>query len=118
MTTNVGDEAAGAQALDAAAVRELERRLREDREARASQLGELEQMIETTVPEQVEPADYTRMENLRQSLTEIDGALRRLEEGTYGLCEGCGKPIPAGRLELLPHVRCCVRCQGRIDNSR
>ncbi|MFF5264366.1 TraR/DksA family transcriptional regulator [Actinomadura viridis] len=112
-----GDGTAAKPALDGAAVRELRQRLREDRVKRASELAALEKVVEGTAPGQVEPADYTRMDNLRQSLTEIDGALRRLEEGTYGVCEGCGQAIPAGRLEILPHVRCCVRCQGRIDGG-
>ncbi|GLW67666.1 molecular chaperone DnaK [Actinomadura rubrobrunea] len=112
MTTNV-DDGAGARALDDAAAREVRRRLEEEQRSRAAQLAVLEKAVEQTPLEQVEASDYTRMDNLRHSLAEIDDALRRLEEGTYGRCEGCGQTIPAGRLEILPYVRYCVRCQGR-----
>lgn len=47
----------------------------------------------------------------RQNLEQITGALRRLAEGTYGDCERCTRPIPAERLEVVPHARFCVPCQ-------
>ena len=43
-------------------------------------------------------------------LGQIDEALRRLEEGTYGLCSQCGKPIADARLEALPYATECVAC--------
>ncbi|GAA4150982.1 TraR/DksA family transcriptional regulator [Actinomadura keratinilytica] len=113
MTTNVGDASSGTHALNDAAAREVRQRLEEERRTRAAQLTALEQAVERSPLEQVEASDYTRLENLRQSLVEIDDALRRLREGAYGRCEGCGQAIPAGRLEILPYARFCVRCQGR-----
>ncbi|MBC9819800.1 TraR/DksA C4-type zinc finger protein [Terrabacter sp. MAHUQ-38] len=41
-------------------------------------------------------------------LGEIEGALARLGDGTYGLCEVCGRPIPAGRLEARPTATRCI----------
>jgi DnaK suppressor protein len=41
-------------------------------------------------------------------LAEIEDAQRRIAEGTYGLCEVCGRPIPAGRLEARPTATTCV----------
>ncbi|MFE4413269.1 TraR/DksA family transcriptional regulator [Streptomyces sp. NPDC056821] len=46
----------------------------------------------------------------RDHLADLDRALERLEEGDYGRCEGCGKPIPTQRLEVRPAARTCVRC--------
>jgi DnaK suppressor protein len=43
-------------------------------------------------------------------LGEIDTALKRLEAGTYGTCEGCGSAIGAGRLEVRPVARTCIQC--------
>jgi RNA polymerase-binding transcription factor DksA len=37
-------------------------------------------------------------------------ALRRLDDGMYGICARCGDPIPFERLEAIPHARRCVRC--------
>jgi RNA polymerase-binding transcription factor DksA len=43
-------------------------------------------------------------------LAEIDAAVERLATGGYGVCEACGRPIAAGRLEVRPTARTCVRC--------
>jgi RNA polymerase-binding transcription factor DksA len=43
-----------------------------------------------------------------EHLAEIEAAQRRVEEGTYGLCEVCGRPIPTGRLEARPTATTCV----------
>ena len=42
---------------------------------------------------------------------EIDAALARVEAGTYGICESCGKPIPEARLEAVPEATLCVGCK-------
>jgi DnaK suppressor protein len=47
---------------------------------------------------------------VRLHLAEIDAALGRCEEGTYGICETCGAAIGAGRLEARPVARTCIRC--------
>jgi len=45
---------------------------------------------------------------LRDALDEVEAALKRLEDGTYGMCEVCGKPIGAARLEAMPAARLCI----------
>ena len=52
-------------------------------------------------------------EGAQQTLTEIDAALKRIEDGTYGTCEVCGKPISAERLAAIPWVRLCIDDQRR-----
>jgi RNA polymerase-binding protein DksA len=47
-------------------------------------------------------------ENSTRVLVEIDAALVRIDEGRYALCEGCGKPIGAERLEALPWATLCI----------
>ena len=47
----------------------------------------------------------------RASVEEIDQALAKIAAGTYGLCEGCGQPIPKARLKALPQARMCVNCK-------
>lgn len=47
-------------------------------------------------------------------LREIERAMERLSEGTYGICRGCGNPIPAGRLEARPFAEYCVPCAERL----
>lgn len=51
----------------------------------------------------------------RQELTCIDGALGRLKEGRYGLCEDCGAEISLQRLEVAPYAPCCIRCQEKRE---
>jgi DnaK suppressor protein len=48
--------------------------------------------------------------DLQDSLVDVDDALGRLAEGTYGLCERCGKPITEARLEAMPTARRCLDC--------
>ena len=52
----------------------------------------------------------TLIEQARTRLTEIDAATARVADGTYGTCEVCGAPIPAGRLEARPVARTCTTC--------
>ncbi|HLI14894.1 MAG TPA: TraR/DksA C4-type zinc finger protein [Acidimicrobiales bacterium] len=47
---------------------------------------------------------------LRGALEDVDAALARIENGTYGICERCGKPIDPARLEAMPTVRTCIEC--------
>ncbi|MEV6851051.1 TraR/DksA C4-type zinc finger protein [Actinoplanes sp. NPDC051411] len=46
----------------------------------------------------------------RQSIADTAAALRRMTEGTYGICNNCRRPIPLGRLRVLPHTRYCTQC--------
>ena len=46
----------------------------------------------------------------RQRITEVDDALHRIDEGTYGRCEQCGRPIAADRLAVRPFARRCIAC--------
>ncbi|WP_382303585.1 TraR/DksA family transcriptional regulator [Herbiconiux sp. UC225_62] len=47
-------------------------------------------------------------------LGETDAAFARVDAGTYGLCENCGRPIPPARLEARPAARLCVPCASRL----
>ncbi len=51
----------------------------------------------------------------RHELDEIEASRARLEAGTYGVCEGCGRPIPLARLRALPTARLCRPCQSREE---
>lgn len=49
---------------------------------------------------------------------EVIDALDRLERGSYGMCVGCGRPVPEGRLEARPEAARCVACQSKLDRQR
>jgi DnaK suppressor protein len=55
--------------------------------------------------------DYTLEENSEHVLADIDAALGRIEDGTYGICTNCGKQIPEERLEARPWATLCIDCQ-------
>ena len=55
--------------------------------------------------------DYTLEENAEHVLAEIDAALRRIDDGTYGTCTNCGHEIPAERLEARPWAMLCISCK-------
>jgi len=53
----------------------------------------------------------------QDALYEIDQALKRVELGTYGVCEMSGKPIPHARLEAIPFARFTVECQSQLEKQ-
>ncbi|MFC2011821.1 TraR/DksA family transcriptional regulator [Chloroflexota bacterium] len=50
---------------------------------------------------------------VRDNLTAVEHALQKFEEGTYGQCDSCGKPIAPERLEALPQASLCVDCKAK-----
>lgn len=53
------------------------------------------------------------VETLKSQLDAVDAALVRIEQGTYGTCASCGRPIPEARLEARPASIYCVDCKSR-----
>jgi RNA polymerase-binding protein DksA len=91
--------------------------LREDHPGRID--DEVEEMAGTSDNHLAETAtatldreiDYTLEENSGQVLSEIDGALRRIDAGTYGICTSCGREIPVERLDAYPWASLCIGCK-------
>ena len=54
-------------------------------------------------------------EGAQQTVDDIDATLRRIEEGSYGTCEVCGKPIGAERLSAIPWARLCIDDQRKNE---
>lgn len=59
-----------------------------------------------------------QLERSRVRLAELDSALERVEHGSYGQCETCGRPIDPERLEVLPAARQCIDCARRGSTRR
>lgn len=100
-------------------------------------LGELEQLKANAQPTEVrrEGSPFGKREEeatesfelekrlalekqIRDHLTEVEHALRKFEEGTYGLCDGCGQPIAPDRLEALPQASLCLNCKAKNVKGR
>jgi RNA polymerase-binding transcription factor DksA len=61
--------------------------------------------------------DLAILESIEAELTDVEHALRRLDDGTYGICEACGRPIDEERLEALPATRLCRDDQQRAEED-
>jgi RNA polymerase-binding protein DksA len=51
------------------------------------------------------------IDRLRTQLRDVERALKKIDQGTYGQCDNCGKEIPRERLEALPYTTLCVDCK-------
>ena len=61
--------------------------------------------------------DLSILEQVEAELADVEHALRRLEDGTYGICEACGQPIDEARLEALPAARFCLKDQAAAEQE-
>ena len=48
----------------------------------------------------------------------IDEALQRIKDGSYGKCQGCGRPISIDRLQAVPHARMCIECKSAEEEKK
>ncbi len=69
-----------------------------------------ERLVEVPGPDDIAMAVHRRHQNARD---DVLAALSRVGDGTYGLCETCGRPISQDRLEVMPHTRHCIDCAQR-----
>jgi RNA polymerase-binding protein DksA len=58
------------------------------------------------------------IENEEEEIRQIDEALERLANGTFGICESCEKPIPKSRLKIIPYARLCIECKRDEENGK
>ncbi len=84
--------------------------------------GETRQLVDTalddgdwSVVDLSEDISFKHMSTHRETLVKIDEALRKLNEGTYGICEDCGEEISEQRLKILPFAIYCTDCQERWE---
>lgn len=64
-----------------------------------------------------EETGLTLLEQQERLLMECNAALARIDAGTFGSCEECGRPIAPGRLEAIPYARWCVACARRMEGA-
>jgi DnaK suppressor protein len=62
--------------------------------------------------------DATIGEQVERRLKDVDRALQKIDEGTYGICDDTGEPIPRGRLEAVPEAIRTVEAQQRYERER
>jgi DnaK suppressor protein len=62
--------------------------------------------------------EFSIQNNIRDLIEQINRAISRIDQGTYGSCERCGRPIDAPRLKALPHALLCMDCKRREERAR
>jgi DnaK suppressor protein len=60
----------------------------------------------------------TVTDDLQSILAQVNAAIERMNEGTYGICQRCGKPINSERLEAFPYVAYCIECQSNLEREQ
>jgi RNA polymerase-binding transcription factor DksA len=64
-----------------------------------------------------EDVRLSRMESAGEEIEEIEAALGRIRQGTFGVCEECAKPLPTPRLRAIPYARLCLSCKEAEEAS-
>jgi DnaK suppressor protein len=83
-------------------------------EQRADCARKRELALAETATSLPDPVAMSRAARLALTIEEIDAALHRIAEGSYGRCQGCGVEIPTERLEFRPSAAGCVACQTSV----
>jgi DnaK suppressor protein len=72
---------------------------------------------EEAVDLQETDVEQALLDNERTLLAEVQQALARIENGTYGICSNCGQPIPEKRLEAIPWATLCLVCEPELGSE-
>jgi DnaK suppressor protein len=91
--------------------REIHEKLRSLRETLPAEAALVKDVEEQSVDDFIQEVDFALMEMKSETLAKIDEAIRRLENGTYGVCGDCGAEIAEARLTALPFAALCRSCQ-------
>jgi DnaK suppressor protein len=118
--TKADTAAARLQELRKSLISKKETIVREAKEEIAKYIsGENRQLVETALDEGdwavvdiSEDINLMRLAAHRKAMHDIDESLRKISEGSYGICEECGEEIGEKRLNVLPTATLCVNCQG------
>lgn len=101
-------------------LREMERGLDTDQRDRAEDEGDYTEHDAGDMSQSLftREMDNTVEHTVERRLEEIERALQKIEEGTYGICDDTGKEIPRGRLEAVPEAVRTVEAQQRYERER
>jgi DnaK suppressor protein len=96
---------------------EVQEKLRSLRETLPVEAGMVRDAEEQSVDDFVTEVDMALMQMKSETLSKIDQAIARLEDGTYGLCQECDQEIAAARLKALPFASLCRDCQEDTEDT-
>lgn len=89
-----------------------------DEAGSAALLNHLETTEDWAEADLLNDTDIAMLGNELVQLRDIDAALARIKDGTYGTCSNCGEPISADRLHALPVAQRCLQCQQLLEKQR
>ena len=94
--------------------------LEEDQQDRAESEGDMTENDSGDMSQSLftREMDATVEQTMEKRLESVDRALQKVEEGTYGICDDTGEPIPRGRLEAMPEAIYTVEAQQRRERER
>lgn len=95
-------------------VQEISRRSKASTESAAKDIGDI---LDSVSEERTRELDMILTDREKRKLAQIDDAIDRIDENTYGLCEECGVKIPKARLRVLPFAKYCVECQEKNERE-
>ncbi len=95
-------------------VRGIARRSKATAVSGVSDIGDI---LDSVSEERTRELDMILTDREKQKLKQIEDALDRIEENTYGLCEECGVKIPRARLKVVPVAKYCVECKEAIERE-
>ena len=95
---------------------EIQEKLRSLREALPADAADVKDAEEQSVDDFVQEVDFALMQMKSETLSKIDEAISRLDDGTYGVCTECGTEIGEARLKALPFAALCRRCQEQEES--
>jgi DnaK suppressor protein len=95
-------------------VQEISRRSKASTESGAQDIGDI---LDSVSEERTRELDMILTDREKRKLAQIDDAIDRIDENTYGLCEDCGVKIPKARLRVLPFAKYCVECQEKTERE-
>ena len=89
-----------------------------DRHEDAALPRRAEDTDDDAVASQQRDTDVAQLAGATRELAAVDGALARIDEGSYGVCSDCGEDIPPARLDANPSATRCTRCQQEFERHR
>lgn len=95
-------------------VQDIARRSKATTEPGAQDIGDI---LDSVSEERTRELDMILTDREKRKLLQIDDALDRIEDDTFGLCEDCGTKIPRARLKVLPFAKFCVECQEKNERE-
>lgn len=95
-------------------VREIARRSKVSTGGVMPDIGDI---LDSVTEERTRELDMILTDREKKKLSQIDDAIDRIEDGSYGLCDECAVKIPKGRLKVVPFAKYCVECQEKLERE-